>query len=208
MITAADHGGIDPHFFERGFLDGEQEVHLRLPAFVSPTNPGHAVPISPRVVRTEPEIQHERVKRASSLSVCTRPDFRQKNSRTTNNKSLKPFKLGVNTKHDMLSAKSSVESAEATRDLLERFPVGHNTLSCMRHVRVDHQRSARQETDSHPANPTGKNLSVLTRINPNQHCRNTETTLRTMTWRVCNMTTRNLNIFKTLEGFLQQEYQK
>ena len=71
MIAAPNQRGIDPDVQERGFFGRQQEIHLRLPAFVSPPNSGHAVPISPRVVRTKPKTQHELVERTRSLGVST-----------------------------------------------------------------------------------------------------------------------------------------
>ena len=69
VIAAPNQRGIDPNVLERGFFGREQEIHLRLPAFVSPPNSGHAVPVSPRVVCTKPKTQHELVESTRSLSV-------------------------------------------------------------------------------------------------------------------------------------------
>ena len=44
----------------------------------------HAIPLRPRVVHTKPEIQHEFVERTRSFSVCTRSDFRQRDSSISN----------------------------------------------------------------------------------------------------------------------------
>ena len=166
---------------------------------MSPPNSGHAVPIRPRVVREKPKTQHEFVERTSSLKVCTRSGFRQRDSRITNKSTI--FEViqsgvGVGTKH----------SRQATRDLLERFPIGQNALSCMRQVRADDQHSARQQPDSHPTYPRCTDLRVLSHVGPHQNCWTPEPPLWTMTWRVHNVTSWDTQVFQTFEGFLQTHH--
>ena len=158
-IAASNQPGIDPHVLERCFFRGEQEIHLRLPAFLFPPNFGHAIPVSPRVVRTKPKTQQSSWSTlALSESAHDLPFVKGTVASPTNRPSSKPFRL--------MPGKSGLDTVKATRDLLERFPVGHNALSRMRQMHADDQRSARQQSDSHPTYTRCVNLRVSSHVGP------------------------------------------
>ena len=145
---------------------------------------GHAVPIGPRVVRTKPETQH---RLSQSLHTIWLSSKGQSHHQQIDH--LRSHSDWCWRRHPTRHVAGEKRSCNGQGDLLDRFPTGQNALSCKRATTTTYPRCV--------------DLRVFPQFGPHQNSWTPESSLWTMTWRVHNVTSWDIQVFKTFEGLLQ-----